>query len=648
MDDPGAAYQLNLILFSIPQESVFNLTVSIVGIIVLLCLSAMMSGAEVAFFSLKKQQRERLSASDSKRENMVAELLHFPKRLLATLLIANNFVNIGIVILSAYITSIFSIPGEELTIIGWIVQVLLVTFIILLFGEVMPKIYANHFSEKFAVLIAYPIYFLRNIFWWAGFSRTLVFLSDIVDKRLAKKGHDISVDDLSHALDLTSTKENIETEDHKILRGIVTFGNTEVKQIMKPRMDVKAFEFDTPFTELLPQLVEAGYSRLPVYKESFDNVAGIIYSKDLLTHFDKKDDFKWQELLRTPFFVPENKKIDDLLAEFQKTQVHLAVVVDEYGGTSGIVTLEDVMEEIVGDITDEFDDDELVYSKLDEHNFVFEGKISLSNFYRITGIDGEAFEESKGEADSLAGFILEKEGKIPVKNSKINFGNIEFTIESVDTKKIKRVKVTIVQEKLENSDKGMPLSPMIILALVSGTLLLSSCGEEDYTPKPRGFFRIELPEKKYQNYQSDCPFTFEYPVYSTIENDKKGLSEPCWLNLNFPKYKGTLHISYKTVNGNVVKYLEDARELTNKHIAKAAAINEILISYPEKNVYGLIYEVEGSDAASPVQFFVTDSSKHFLRGALYFTVRPNNDSLQPVIKFIKEDIDRFIDTFEWK
>ncbi len=444
MDDPGAAYQLIIFLFSVPPESVFSLVVSFIGVLILLFCSAIMSGSEVAFFSLKKEQRERFTASESKTENLVADLLRFPKRLLATFLIANNFVNIGIVIISAYITSVFSVPGEELTILGWIVQVLLVTFIILLFGEVMPKIYANHFSERFAVSVAYPILFLRNLFWWTGMSRSLVFLSDIVDKRLAKSGHDISVDDLSHALELTSDKENMESEDNKILSGIVTFGNTEVKQIMKPRMDVKSFEFETSFTELLPQLVEAGYSRLPVYKESFDNVAGIIYSKDLLAHLDKKDDFKWQELLRPPFFVPENKKIDDLLAEFQKTKIHLAIVVDEYGGTSGIVTLEDVMEEIVGDITDEFDDDELIYSKLDDRNFVFEGKISLSNFYRITGIDSETFEESKGEADSLAGFILEKEGKIPSKNSKINFGNVEFTIESVDTKKIKRVKVTLL------------------------------------------------------------------------------------------------------------------------------------------------------------------------------------------------------------
>ena len=444
MDDPATAQHLIVFLFSIPPEAVFSLTVSSIGIIILLVCSAITSGSEVAFFSLKKHQRERLASSDSKRENMVAELLKHPKRLLATLLIANNFVNIGIVILSTFITSTFYVPGEELTIIGWIIQVLLVTFIILLFGEVMPKIYANHFSESFAVSMAYPMFFLRNIFWWTGMSWALVFLSDIVDKKLIKKGHDISVDDLSHALDLTSTKENIESDDHKILRGIVTFGNTEVKQIMKPRMDVKAFEFDTPFNELLPQLVEAGYSRLPVYKESFDNIVGIVYSKDLLAHLDKKEDFKWQELLRPPFFVPENKKIDDLLAEFQKTKVHLAIAVDEYGGTAGIVTLEDVMEEIVGDITDEFDDDELVYSKLDENNFVFEGKISLSNFYRITGIDGEAFEESKGEADSLAGFILEKEGRIPAKNSKIHFGNIEFTIESVDAKRIKRIKTTLL------------------------------------------------------------------------------------------------------------------------------------------------------------------------------------------------------------
>ncbi len=188
----------------------------------------------------------------------------------------------------------------------------------------------------------------------------------------------------------------------------------------------------------------------------------------------------------------------------------------------------------------------------------------------------------------------------------------------------------------------------IVYCLLPVIFFFSSCGEQDYTPKPRGFFRIELPEKKYQSYQSDCPFTFEYPVYSTIENDTKGLSEPCWINLNFPDFKGTLHISYKAVDGNIIKYLEDSRELTNKHIAKASAIDEIIINKPEKDVYGLIYDIEGSGAASPVQFFVTDSSKHFLRGALYFSVRPNNDSLQPVIKFIKEDINKFIDTFEWK
>ncbi len=648
MDDPGAAHQLIIFLFSVPPESVFGLTASVIGIIVLLYISALMAGAEVAFFSLKKEQRERLAISESRKEVLVAELLKYPKRLLATMLIALNFVNIGIVILSEYIISIFLIPGAEMTILGWIMQVLVVTFIILLFGEVMPKIYANHFSERFAISMAYPMLFIRNFFWWTGMSRSLVFLSDIVDKRLAKSGHDISVDDLSHALELTSSKENMESDDNKILRGIVTFGNTEVKQIMKPRMDVKAFEFETPFTELLPQLVEAGYSRLPVYKESFDNVVGVIYSKDLLAHLNEKDDFNWQELLRPPFFVPENKKIDDLLAEFQKTKIHLAIAVDEYGGTSGIVTLEDVMEEIVGDITDEFDDDELVYSKLDDRNFVFEGKISLNNFYRITGINSEAFEESKGEADSLAGFILEKEGRIPAKNSIINFANVEFAIESVDTKKIKRIKVTIKATEEETDNGKLPISSFTILALLSATLLLSSCGEEDYTPKPRGFFRIELPDKKYQSYQSSCPFTFKYPVYSTIENDTKGMSEPCWINLNFPDFKGTLHISYKAVNGNIIQYLEDSRELTNKHIAKASAIDEIIINKPEKNVYGLIYDIEGSGAASPVQFFVTDSSKHFLRGALYFSVRPNNDSLQPVIKFIKEDIDKFIDSFEWK
>jgi gliding motility-associated protein GldE len=276
----------------------------------------------------------------------------------------------------------------------------------------------------------------------------LIFTTSLLDKLIKPRSHNISVDELSQALDLTSD-EDIPEEDHKILKGIVKFGNTDVKQIMQPRTHVTAFETKLGFSKLLSDITSYGFSRVPVYKETLDNIVGVLYTKDLLQFIGEPDSFNWQGIIRPPFFVPENKKIDDLLREFQVKKIHLAVVVDEYGGTSGIVTLEDVIEEIVGEINDEFDDDDLVYSKLDENNFVFEGKAPLNDIYRILEIDGEDYEDAKGEADTLAGFILEIEGRIPTKNEKITFKNLIFTIESADNRKIKRVKITIDRNEKE-------------------------------------------------------------------------------------------------------------------------------------------------------------------------------------------------------
>lgn len=408
-------------------------------ILLLLCLSALISGAEVAFFSLTKTDVENMKSN--RTGSLVGELLKRPKRLLATILITNNFVNVAIVILSSFVLlSVF--PKEIMeSFIGWFMQVVVITFILLLCGEIIPKIYANEEAEKFSLLMAYPIFYLKMFFY--PLSELLVSTTSFIDRRITKMAYQLSVDELSHALDITAGKEVMQNEERRILEGIVNFGNTEVRQIMKPRLDVVAIDKDDTFKELMEQILDAGYSRIPVYEDNLDKVIGMIYVKDLLQYVDEKDDFNWHKLLRTPFFVPENKKIDDLLSEFQQKKIHAAVVVDEYGGTSGLVTLEDVIEEIVGDITDEFDDNEIVYSKLDDDNYVFEGKTSLNNFYKILDIDGDEFEEHKGESDSLAGFVLEIEGQIPKKNHKISFRNYVFTIESVDNKRIKRLKVSI-------------------------------------------------------------------------------------------------------------------------------------------------------------------------------------------------------------
>lgn len=434
-------YLLNVVFKPVSVGLLFYVST----MLLLLVLVALFSAAESAFFSLNPADKQQLKDSESKIDVKILELIDQPKRVLATLLIGIDFINIAIVILSTIITSsLFDFSGNPT--LGFMIQVVAVTFLILLIGEVIPKIYATQNPLRTSRIMLYPVVFLQKIFY--PLSSLLIFSTSIIDKRVKRKGHSISVDQLSQALDMTNKNELLK-EDHKILKGIVKFGNVDVKQIMKSRMDVIAFDYETSYKELLSKILSSGFSRIPVYKETFDHVAGVIYIKDLLPHLNKET-FEWQSLIRPPFFVPESKKLDDLLKDFQYKKIHLAIVVDEYGGTSGIVTLEDVIEEIVGEINDEFDDDDIVYSKLDENNFVFEGKMLLNDLYRIMEIDGKPFEDIKAESDTLAGFLIELQGKIPVKSEKISFKNFYFTIESADARKIRRVKVTVVREKVNS------------------------------------------------------------------------------------------------------------------------------------------------------------------------------------------------------
>ena len=432
---------LQLLLLSIDYVTMLN---SVVLLILLIC-SALVSGAEVAFFSISQTELDSLSEK-TKGKSTIVTLLEKPKKLLGTILITNNFINILIVLLFASLGEVF-FTGLNYEInfylfkisVRFLLEIVLVTFLILLFGEVLPKVYATRNSMKFAGFMSKPIAFLNTIL--TPLSSVLIKLTNIVENRLGNKNNNLSVEKLSQALELTSDDATTKDEQ-KILEGIVSFGNTETIQIMKPRTDVCAISKDAKFEEVLSIILKNGYSRNPVYEENIDTIIGILYAKDLLAHLNKKK-FQWQDLLREPFFVPENKKLDDLLSEFQEKKKHLAVVVDEYGGTSGIVTLEDVIEEIVGDINDEFDDDDLTYSKLDENNYIFEGKITIKDFCKVLDDEEEEkFEEDKGESETLAGFLLEVSGKFPKKGEKINYSNYTFTIEVVDKKRIKQVKVT--------------------------------------------------------------------------------------------------------------------------------------------------------------------------------------------------------------
>ena len=415
-----------------------NLLFGFIGIFVLLFISALLSGAEVAFFSLSTKDLDEASKQDLSKANLIISLLEKPKKLLATLLVANNFINIGVVILFSYIGSdLFS--NVESPLIKFILEVIVVTFLILLFGEVLPKVYANRNNLKFAKFIAQPLYILDKLL--SPVSLPMRAITIYLHEKLGKQKSNFSVDQLSQALELTSS-EGTSQGEQKILEGIVSFGNTDTKQVMSPRIDIFAIEINESFEKLLQKIIEKGYSRIPVYNDNIDQIEGVLFVKDLIPHIDNKD-FDWKTLLRAPFFVPENKKLDDLLKDFQSMKNHLAIVVDEYGGTSGLVSLEDVIEEIVGDISDEFDDDDLSFSQIDAKNYLFEGKINLKDFYRIIDVDETLFEDRKGEAETLAGFLLEIHGNFPKKGHKLTFGNCSFVIETVDKKRIKQIKVTI-------------------------------------------------------------------------------------------------------------------------------------------------------------------------------------------------------------
>jgi len=408
-------------------------------LVILLIFSGFISGSEVALFSLSKSEIE--SKSDLKSFKIITNLLEKPNKLLATILVANNLINIGIVILFTKLGEVL-FSAIESPLIKFFLEIVVATFLILLFGEILPKIYASRNNINFSRIIAYPLRILDIIF--SPISLPMQKFSNYIKNKLAIQNSNISIDQISHALDLTRPEDTTKQEQ-KILKGIVNFGNIDTKEIMRPRIDIFALDSKLKSEEILKSIIATNYSRIPVFDENLDKIIGVLHIKDLLPFLDKKE-FQWKKLLRKPLFIPENKKLDDLMLEFQEKKVHLAIVVDEYGGTSGLVSLEDVIEEIVGDISDEFDDDNLLYSKIDDQNFIFDGKTSLHDLCRIINENKNIFDQYKGDAETIAGFILEISRSFPKKNSKINFMKFIFTIESIDKKRIKQIKLTILDK----------------------------------------------------------------------------------------------------------------------------------------------------------------------------------------------------------
>jgi putative hemolysin len=421
----------------------YTIITCLATIIFLLVCSSLVSASEVAFFSMDPSDKDKLRESTDKSSLLAQKLINSPQNLLATILIANNFVNIGVVITSSFLLNEIYPSNESNELTRFLIDVFLITTIILLVGEVVPKVYATKNSLPIVRMMARPIFIISKA---PPFSWIRIFLvngTKIIHRYAKKRSVQISSDELEQILALTK-EETTSEEEHKILEGIVKFGNTDVKQIMTPRMEVIAIDSTENYTETLNIIINAGYSRIPVYENSFDNVIGVLYIKDLIPFLTEQATFNWKNLIRKPFFVPENKKLDDLLNEFQSKKMHMAIVVDEYGGANGIVTLEDILEEIVGDITDEFDEEEIHYTKIDENTYIFEGKTALIDFYKILNIDGKEFELKKGEVDTLGGFIVEQAGRILMNKEFIEFDNYKLQVESSNKKKIKSVKIIIL------------------------------------------------------------------------------------------------------------------------------------------------------------------------------------------------------------
>jgi len=439
----SAGIQDLILLSGLPNSYGFSygVALALAAIVLLLFCSAVVSASETAFFSLTPGQLKEIRSGKQGIHLLIRHLLERPKRLLATILISNNFVNVAVVIISSYVTNeLFDFSGSLF--LAFIIQVVVITSLILLMGEIMPKVYATQYALSIVYTMARPMKVLLNIFY--PLSSVLVSSTYIIDRRITRRKHSLSMSDLSEAIDITSDASTNE-ENRKMLKSIAKFGDIDASEIMKARIDVTALDMDFSFNKVMKVIRESGYSRIPVYRDTFDTITGLLYIKDLLPFTDKGDDFNWQNLLRPAFFVPESKRINDLLSEFQEKKIHLAIVVDEYGGTSGIITLEDIIEEIVGEINDEFDSesDHIPFRKIDEHTYVFEGKTTINDFCKIAEVEDDLFDDVKGDADTLAGLVLELAGRIPVMGEIVSFADYTFCVEAADKRRIKRIKVSL-------------------------------------------------------------------------------------------------------------------------------------------------------------------------------------------------------------
>lgn len=607
----------------------------------LLLISGLISASEVAFFGVSPKTMEALETTHPKTFAKVNNLLDHPNRLLATILISNNFTNILIVLLSSMASSSLPFLAAWPSWLQFTFQALGVTSIILIFGEILPKILATHRGKGVLVLMATPLSVVGLITHPLG---SLLLLSGrLITGNAIKGGQTLSNEELSAVIDMAEGVE-ISDEERKIWKGIVEFGKITASETMKPRTDIVGIETKKSYQQVLALILQSGYSRIPVYSESLDQVSGILYVKDLIPYLSEQAGFNWNQLARKPFFVPENKPIDDLLKEFQLKKMHMAIVVDEYGGCSGLITLEDIIEEIVGEINDEFDDEEIVYSKLDEHTFVFEAKTTLIQMCRIVDLPFEALGPAGEEADTIAGLLLHLHQKLPAKGVKINTPKIEYCVESADQRRIKRVKVYI-----KHAEKAKTGGLALFWAFLMGFSLMS-CDAVVPQPKPKGYPRIELPSNASKALNYPGPFEFEIAQVAVVRPAPERPEFPggLWLNIDYFDFRSTIYLTYLPVTNNLPELLDAAnQQVYQGHVTMSEGIEERAFVDSDRKVFGRIFQLLGP-VATPVQFYLTDSAQHFLRGSLYFNYAANYDSIAPILTYLNQDIDRMMSSLVWK
>jgi putative hemolysin len=445
MDDTGtvSSIVLNSILRDINPVDVPTLIGLVATLLVLLLFCAICASSENAFFSHRESDLETLRENKNQASRNILYLLAYPKHLLATVLVVNSLCSVAFVVVSVFFSGII-LDLEGYPILHFFIEAIVVTLIILIFGEVMPKVYATRNYRKSAIVLSYPMRIFLFLFW--PFTNLLVRFGSLLEKKVKQKAPELTPEELSHAIDMTADKSDAQQEKD-ILKGIVNIGQTQVSQIMKPRMDVMALDDSLNFHQVLEMMKQQRFSRMPVFHENFDEITGILSMKDLLPHLDESSDFEWKKIQRAPYFVPENKKIDDLLHEIRVNRNHMAIVVDEFGGSHGIVTLEDILEEVFGELQDEFDDEAQQYSRLDDNTYLFEGKTPIVDLLRIVHLPINFFDDVNEENDTLGGLITEMVGKIPTSGEEIKYKNLTFYIDSADLRKIKRVKVQIIDEE---------------------------------------------------------------------------------------------------------------------------------------------------------------------------------------------------------